>query len=154
MIGDINLFLSEDEDSDSDQSPNQENSTNPYHLLPIIGEIEIMLAHTPSRGLGLASESLLTFLTYITLSLPSILEEYRQGSDKSERYLRYLRVKIDKENVKSIRLFEKVGFSKISEEPNYFGEVEMRTGVVGGRIVDVEERIGVEGVGRRIEYGV
>lgn len=35
-----------------------------------------------------------------------------------------------------------MGFVRVSAEPNYFGEVELRTPVVDGRLRDVEDRIG------------
>ncbi|KAH8731510.1 GNAT domain-containing protein, partial [Phaeosphaeriaceae sp. PMI808] len=129
MIGDINLFLYENTDEEQEQN---------MHQIPIVGEIEIMIAHVPARDAGLATEALYAFLWYISTNLEAILEEYRAGSDeKSERYLNYLRVKIDQENVPSLKLFEKVGFEKTEGGPNYFGEVEMRIGVVDGKIVSV-----------------
>ena len=67
--------------------------------------------------------------------------------------LKYLRVKIDKDNVRSLKLFEGVGFVGTSAEPNYFGEVELRTPVVEGRLRNVEGRIGLEGFGSRLRYG-
>src|SRR4051812_19454900 len=67
MIGDVNLFLYEDEEESHDEA---ERGTT-----PIIGELEIMIAEKSARGKGLAHETLLTFLTYITTHLPAILEE-------------------------------------------------------------------------------
>jgi len=52
----------------------------------------------------------------------AILREY--SSEPS--LLVYLRAKINAENEPSIALFKKAGFTKVSEEPNYFGEVEMQ----------------------------
>lgn len=36
-----------------------------------------------------------------------------------------LKVKIGSKNDKSIRLFESIGFVKVAEKPNYFGELEL-----------------------------
>ncbi|KAF2832062.1 hypothetical protein CC86DRAFT_442459 [Ophiobolus disseminans] len=137
MIGDVNLFLYEHEDEND-----EENSTDAeIGTAPIIGELEIMIASKSARGKGLAHETLLAFLSYITIHLPAILEEYRAGSDeRSERYLKYLRVKIDQHNGKSIALFERVGFSKVGEKANYFGEVEMRVDVVEAKFTDRRKR--------------
>jgi RimJ/RimL family protein N-acetyltransferase len=138
MLGDVNLFLSEDEDSPGEEDEYQGSKA-------VIGEIEIMIAVPTARRKGLALSSLQAFLAYISGNLEAILEEYRVGSDeRSERYLRYLRVKIDKDNVGSVGLFTKMGFEKVGCV-NYFGEVEMRMGVEG--------MVGMEGRGEVVEYG-
>lgn len=142
MLGDVNLFLYEDPDPPSAASPST----------PIIGELEIMLPLPSSRRQGLAASTLNAFMAYITspTNLPRILEEYRLGSDeRSERYLRYLRVKIDQGNEASLGLFEKLGFGRVGGV-NCFGEVEMRRevsekGIVGG--------VGEADVGRVVGYG-
>jgi hypothetical protein len=36
-----------------------------------------------------------------------------------------LKVKVGSKNEKSIRLFESIGFIKVAEGPNYFGEFEL-----------------------------
>jgi RimJ/RimL family protein N-acetyltransferase len=128
MIGDVNLFLYEDDsDCDSDAEPSSTATTAaPRGRQPVLGELEIMIASPAARGRGLAYATLLAFLGYISAHLAPILEEYRSGSDeKSERYLRYLRVKIDQHNVRSLGLFGKLGFQRVGAV-NYFGEVEMR----------------------------
>ncbi|KAJ5610494.1 hypothetical protein N7510_007213 [Penicillium lagena] len=38
----------------------------------------------------------------------------------------YLSVKIGQSNTRSLALFESLGFSKVSDEPNFFGEFELR----------------------------
>jgi RimJ/RimL family protein N-acetyltransferase len=149
MVGDVNLFLYPDPDfsNSTDLDPENENPG----AVPIIGELEIMLAPASSRRQGLATASLLAFMSYITSPsrLPQILEEYRLGSDeRSERYLRYLRVKVDQGNQASLGLFGKVGFERIGEV-NYFGEVELRLGVEG-----VREVVRGKEVGRVVGYGV
>jgi RimJ/RimL family protein N-acetyltransferase len=105
MVGDVNLFLYPAEQKKK-----------------VVGELEIMIASPSARGRGLAKEALRYFLRYISTRLPDILSEYGDRVTS----LQYLRVKIDKDNTKSIKLFEGLGFSRVSEEANYFGEVEMR----------------------------
>lgn len=124
MIGDVNLFLTPADD-DEDSSKTGASS----HLL---GEIEIMIALKNSQGKGLGKAILLTFMWYIFSNIVPILEEYDTAHEKKSMVkseLRYLRVKIGASNTRSIRLFEGVGFKKISETPNYFGEVELRRSV-------------------------
>jgi GNAT superfamily N-acetyltransferase len=96
--------------------------------VPVIGELEIMIARPESRGKGLAQEALRAFIWYISTSLPAILQEYTQQDKDKAVCLRYLRVKIDKENKRSLALFEKLGFEH-SSGPNYFGEMELRARV-------------------------
>ena len=64
----------------------------------------------------------------------------------------YLRVKIGKENGRSIGLFESVGFVKVSETPSYFGEFELvRRGMEVEEVVRLMREAGVEGE-REVEY--
>jgi RimJ/RimL family protein N-acetyltransferase len=151
MVGDVNLFLYPDPDFEmSSQTSLAQDGENPG-ALPVIGELEIMLAPASSRRQGLATASLLAFMSYITspARLPQILEEYRLGSDeRSERYLRYLRVKVDQGNQASLGLFGKVGFERVGEV-NYFGEVELRLEVEG-----VREVVRGKEVGKVVGYSV
>ncbi|KAI5358542.1 Putative GNAT domain, acyl-CoA N-acyltransferase, N-acetyltransferase 9 [Septoria linicola] len=48
------------------------------------------------------------------------------GDLASTPQLAFLRVKINQANVGSIRLFDSVGFVRTVDEPNYFGELELR----------------------------
>jgi RimJ/RimL family protein N-acetyltransferase len=114
MIGDVNLFLSEDDEDDK--------SDGEAETKKVIGEVEIMIAEQVARGKGFGKAILLIFLWYILTNIDLILGEFTKG--KAE--LNFLRVKIDAENERSIKLFEKVGFTKTSSTPNYFGEVELR----------------------------
>lgn len=120
MIGDVNFFLSED---DEDEAGDDQSHANEKEGNKVIGEIEIMIATPEARGKGYGKAILLTFLWYIITNTSAILLEY---SKKGNASLKFLRVKIDAENGKSINLFEKVGFTKISPKPNYFNEVELR----------------------------
>lgn len=119
MIGDVNLFLSEDDEEDDDN----QSHANEKEGKKVIGEIEIMIATPEARGKGYGKAILLTFLWYIITNTSTILLEY---SRKGNASLKFLRVKIDAENEKSINLFEKVGFTKTSPKPNYFNEIELR----------------------------
>jgi RimJ/RimL family protein N-acetyltransferase len=143
MIGDINLFVSALDDEDDYDFADGQLLPEGKSIHPIVGEINLMIAHKDYRGRGLARSALEAFLDYIRASLPSILREYSLPSENfdsddetgntsllhnkfHEMRFKYLRVKIDKDNVRSIRLFERSGFKKMGGGPNYFGEVEMR----------------------------
>ncbi|CAD0084204.1 unnamed protein product [Aureobasidium vineae] len=121
MIGDINLFLVDDDDDDETKP----NTSTPKSVL---GEIELMIAVKSQHRKGHGRASLLAFMHYILTNTAAILQEY---SKNRAAILRYLRVKISKDNVKSIALFESVGFERTSAEANYFGEVELRLQVQG-----------------------
>jgi RimJ/RimL family protein N-acetyltransferase len=145
MVGDVNLFLYDDEDEGEDDEEGRGGERS------VIGELEIMIARKDQQNKGLAQETLRAFMSYIQSSLDDILSEYTSAGKSAA--LNYLRVKIDKDNVRSLKLFERVGFVRTSAEPNYFGEVELRTLVVEGRLKDVVEKIGLEGFGRVVRYG-
>ncbi|KAI9818081.1 MAG: hypothetical protein M1827_000706 [Pycnora praestabilis] len=117
MLGDLNLFLTTEEDG-------------------VVGEIEVMIATKLHQGQGFGRSGLVAFLTYIGSHEEDILWDYgEQNGAKSDGWIRYLRVKIDKDNTRSIKLFESIGFVKIAKEANYFGEFELR--------VDFQELQGV-----------
>lgn len=145
MVGDVNLFLYDDDEGDDGEDEDEKAPKS------VIGELEIMIARKDQQGKGLAQETLRAFMGYIQSQLSSIGTEFA-GAGGME--LKYLRVKIDKDNVRSLRLFERVGFVRTSAEPNYFGEVELRTPVVEGRLRDVERKVGLEGCGRTVGYEI
>ncbi|KAJ8110183.1 hypothetical protein OPT61_g6906 [Boeremia exigua] len=151
MVGDVNLFLYDDDDEEEDEEANTNGRGAEEKPKSIIGELEIMIARKDQQGKGLAQETLRAFISYIQTSLPSILLEY---AGQKGTALKYLRVKIDKDNVRSLRLFERVGFERTSAEPNYFGEVELRTQVMEGGFKDVESKIGLAGFGKTLRYAV
>lgn len=165
MIGDVNLFLYDDEEDDEEgegkgansegegkEYKSQEKEKGTFKVRNVVGELEIMIARKDQRGMGMARETLTAFMSYIQSSLDGILFEYA-GVGKSV-ILKYLRVKIDKDNARSLGLFEGMGFVKTSGEPNYFGEMELRTPVVEGRLKDIESKIGLEGFGKVVRYAV
>ncbi|TID27761.1 putative n-acetyltransferase 9 [Venturia nashicola] len=122
MIGDVNLFFTEDDEGDEGEDDNLPH-TGEIRAKQVIGEIEIMIATSSARGKGYGKAILLTFLWYIVEKTSLILSEYTKTLHSS---LIYLRVKIDAGNQTSINLFEKVGFTKKSQTPNFFNEVELR----------------------------
>lgn len=109
MIGDVNLFLSQaDEDEEG-----------------CIGELEIMIAPKEARRQGYGRATILTFLHFIQMHLDDILAEYKSKLNVEKMRLLQLKVKIGSKNEKSIMLFESIGFVKVEESPNYFGELEL-----------------------------
>ncbi|KAF2744094.1 hypothetical protein M011DRAFT_429830 [Sporormia fimetaria CBS 119925] len=138
MIGDVNLFLYADEDEDEDIQEGKKPTQS------VIGEVEIMIARSSHQGQGYGKEILLAFLWYVMANVDAVMSEYHSshGNGTSKSVLRYLRVKIDAENTRSIRLFEGAGFKKTSEKPNYFGELELRRTTPVGHVGEVEKELG------------
>jgi RimJ/RimL family protein N-acetyltransferase len=134
MIGDINLFLYPSDEDEEDDKP---------QIQALLGEVEIMIARKTLQGKGFGKAVLLTFMWYILSSVDQIIQEYHQthSNGKVSSELKYLRVKIDAENVRSIKLFEGVGFKKTSEKPNYFGELELRWALSAENTRDVDVRL-------------
>jgi RimJ/RimL family protein N-acetyltransferase len=125
MIGDVNLFMSAaDEDEEG-----------------CIGELELMIAPTSARRKGYGRATIVTFLYYIQNNLDAILSEYKQKLGVEKMRLLQLRVKIGSKNVKSINLFESLGFIKVDQSPNYFGEFEL---VLEGFLGEVRTKILLE----------
>lgn len=135
MIGDVNLFLSPEADDHGDGEDKGAQT--------LIGEIEIMIAERTHQGKGLGKEILLSFMWYILQSNTISMNEYNSSKAHGDKrsILRCLRAKINKQNVRSIKLFKGVGFRLMSERPNYFGELEMRYMISTDSITDVERRM-------------
>lgn len=136
MIGDVNLFLTPSDDDDDE-------SDLPNH---IVGEVELMIARPAHQNRGYGSAVLAAFLTYIRRHVDGILAEYGAGAPgKVAPQLKHLRVKIGQDNARSLRLFERAGFVAVGGgKPNYFGEVELRRGLVVDGEEDVVEEVGYE----------
>jgi hypothetical protein len=137
MVGDINLFLRIDDGEHGNSPPK------------LLGEIELMIAEKNNQRRGFGRAALLMFMRYIVQYQGAILEEFVAGGGvdvETVRKLRtgveveanetetatastlefdYLSVKIGKDNVRSLKLFEGLAFEKASES-NFFGEVELR----------------------------
>jgi ribosomal protein S18 acetylase RimI-like enzyme len=118
-----------------------------------------MVASTSLRRQGLGRATVLTFLSYLEQHAAKILTGFATKEGIEECGIRQLKVKIGSKNERSIKLFESIGFVKVKEEPNYFGELELvlqdywreelRTGAM-------LERWGVEGYrefGYKVERG-
>ncbi len=141
MIGDVNLFLSNNENDDDE--------TRSSNIL--VGEIELMIATRKNQGHGYGRASLLAFLEFICIHEKDILKGYDQGRLKSSdkpSSLAYLRVKIAQSNTRSLRLFENSGFEKVSAEANYFGEVELRLAApLSTALLSLHDKYGSSGYG-------
>ncbi|KAK0109619.1 hypothetical protein ONS95_002300 [Cadophora gregata] len=165
IIGDVNLFLTPSHSHSPSPSPSPSSSQSPS-THPLTGELELMIATRTHRRKGHGRSTILAFLTYITTHLPSILSEYGKAQnppiEEGKVELEGLRVKIGKENEKSLGLFRGLGFGSVGggeEEPNYFGEVELWFRGDGEVVLGEEhmrklrEKFGVEGY-EEIGYGV
>lgn len=148
MVGDINLFLRIDDGEEGDAPPE------------IVGEIELMIAEKANQGQGFGKAALLTFLRYIVERQAVIIEEFVNADVQTETVDRLraararlgfacLSVKIGQANSRSLALFESLGFRKVSAEPNYFGEFELRR--VELEIGAIDEALSVAGVNDYLE---
>lgn len=151
MVGDINLFLRIDDGDEGHDSPE------------IIGEIELMIAEKVNQRRGYGKAALVTFLRYIFERQDQILGEFVSAGagGVSEETLRKVKtaaagveglsfsalsVKIGQGNARSLALFGGLGFVSVSDEPNFFGEFELRRGGLGREEVDaLFESAGVRG---------
>ncbi|OJJ71283.1 hypothetical protein ASPBRDRAFT_196796 [Aspergillus brasiliensis CBS 101740] len=145
MVGDINLFLRVDDGEEGDAEPQ------------IIGEIELMIAEKNNQRKGFGKAALNTFLRYIVDHEAEILSEFVSRDETAATAMKgvtgaprfaCLSVKIGQANERSLALFEGAMFKKVSEEPNYFGEFELRREreALGRDMIDVSlERAGVSG---------
>lgn len=126
MVGDINLFLRVDDGDEGNEQPQ------------IIGEIELMIAEKVNQRQGCGKSATLVFLRYIIEHQGEILTEFIHGGVEEEMREKVVKstagplefsclsVKIGNTNVRSLALFEGLGFQKVSDEPNFFGEFELR----------------------------
>jgi RimJ/RimL family protein N-acetyltransferase len=127
MIGDVNLFLYPDEEEEEWQiNHTRSEDTVLEKEKGVVGEVEIMIAKKMFQGKGYGKEILLGFLWYIVKRYLGIMREYSRIHGGKRSCLNYLRVKIDAENERSLKLFESIGFTGRNEKPNYFGELELR----------------------------
>lgn len=114
MLGDVNLFIVTNEEENGD--------------ILLVGEIELMIALKENQRHGLGRAAALIFLNYVLRHQSEILEEYftspRDQAQVSQ--FAYLRVKTKETNVRSIALFESLGFKKTEISPNFFDEFELR----------------------------
>ncbi|PYH92354.1 N-acetyltransferase [Aspergillus ellipticus CBS 707.79] len=125
MVGDINLFLRIDDGEEGDAEPQ------------IIGEIELMIAEKTNQRRGFGKAALYSFLRFIVDRETEILDEFVSRDDSASQMMAEkglvapwkfscLSVKIGQANERSLALFEGALFRKVTEEPSYFGEFELR----------------------------
>lgn len=152
MLGDVNLFLrldANDEEGGNGHLPAAGSSAR------VVGEIELMIAEKAKQGKGYGRAGLVCFLKYIADHEVEIMKGFvsslssaaggavandngRRDETKlgtvvvGEGKLAYLSAKIGAGNARSLGLFLSLGFTKVSDEPNVFGEVELRRGGLGG----------------------
>lgn len=142
MIGDTNLFLRNDDDDEENDNEKDITLNKEEKHDPVIGEIELMIAEKQNQGKGFGRAALLGFLWYVMRHEEEILQEFVQSTmlqegtvlsnheianrSTKERRIKCLSVKIGQDNSRSLALFESLGFEKTSQEPNYFGEFELR----------------------------
>ncbi|KAJ5812115.1 hypothetical protein N7474_008416 [Penicillium riverlandense] len=118
------------------------------------------------RRLGLVSSSTTTTTTSSGTATATSISEEAERKEKEPREPKegeeegkntrlefsYLSVKIGQSNTRSLALFESLGFSKVSDEPNFFGEFELRRVDLKMSCISEEMcRAGVEGYSE-IEY--
>jgi GNAT superfamily N-acetyltransferase len=118
MIGDVNVFLHIADDSVPGESV-------------VDGELELMIAEKDEQGKGYGRAALLAFLVYVISHQKDIVDEFLQSRTWSiaataASGINNFTAKIGKNNMRSLSLFEGLGFSKVSEEPSYWGEYELR----------------------------
>lgn len=134
IVGDVNLFLLENEEDSGDVS--------------LVGELELMIAEKDNQHRGFGKASLLVFVRYIFAHEKEIIDAYfAEPRDVAKSTsLAYLRVKISETNARSINLFESLGFTKTAVSPNFFGEWELRNDALSaGRVEELLEMNGVTG---------
>ncbi|KKZ60953.1 hypothetical protein EMCG_04376 [[Emmonsia] crescens] len=160
MLGDVNLFLRLDREAEEEEEDDDDDGhrTADDGGARVVGEIELMIAEKGKQGKGFGRAGLLCFLKYIADHEVEILGGFvsslssssasasasgtgtgaagDDGKGKGEtaigKKLAYLSAKIGANNVRSLALFQSLGFVKVSEKPNVFGEVELRRGGLGG----------------------
>lgn len=132
IIGDVNLFLA---DEDEDYNEEEDVLGGPRR---IAGEVELMVADRLNQGRGYGRTALLMFLHYVVTHRQQVVAA-RRGTEEGDCELTSLRVKINKDNLKSLKLFEHTGFVKTSQKPNYFGEYELVLDDLDSVLTEIEE---------------
>ncbi|KAI5476134.1 acyl-CoA N-acyltransferase [Pseudohyphozyma bogoriensis] len=105
MIGDVNIFLSQEDESDD-----EETSDAPTKEAKSRAEVELMIAALDARRQGFGGDAIRTFLSYASQELKL----------KPDSFF----AKIGMGNDASLRLFERLGF-KEGKRIEVFQEVEM-----------------------------
>ena len=136
MLGDINLFLQIEEEEDEEEVNGETPKSSAAATPRIIGEVELMIAEKKHHRKGFGRAALLSFFKYVSDHEDEILSEFASGDsveatnlaagDRSGLAFSCLTAKIGHANSKSLALFRSVGFQLVTDEPNYFGEFELR----------------------------
>ena len=148
-IGDVNMFIStRDEDEEGHDGGGEKR---------VVGELELMIARKAKQGRGYGRAAISLFMVYIISHQKEILEEYARFHDdvnettvrsdvtrRAKESLDYFSVKIGVANARSIKLFEGLGFEKVSEEANYFGEFELRLSTEWMSVEKMREKYAIE----------
>jgi RimJ/RimL family protein N-acetyltransferase len=111
MAGDVNLFLSDEDEETDDDSSNQEKEASPTSEDMIPGrqaEVDIMIAETAYRGNGLGQEAVCLMMMYGATHLD----------------IRRFFCKIKEDNMASLTLFRKLGFQQCAYAA-CFQEIEL-----------------------------
>lgn len=138
MIGDVNLFITADFDEAAGKDA-------------LVGELELMVAEKSQQGRGLGRAALVAFLQFIVENERKILDEYRAGKQGVvKQRFDCLRVKIGKDNERSIKLFDGMGFTQVGAV-SYFGEIELRRTLDLASVAELRGRYGLEEA-REIRY--
>jgi len=119
MVGDVNMFISVQEDDDEDDESRAS----------LVGELELMIAQQDQQRRGFGRAALVSFLQYILNHEKEVIKEFlTREKPKGElpATFSYFIVKIGQDNQRSLALFEGLGFRKSSEKPSYFSEYELR----------------------------
>ena len=135
MVGDVNLFLAFSDGEDGNG---------------VTGEVELMIARRQDQGQGFGRATIVAFLAFVSRHEHDILQEYclaakaLHGRNMDATSFEHLRVRIGSENSRSIHLFESLGFRKTQQEPNFFGEFELRlTSASNWRSSEWVEKFGI-----------
>ncbi|KAI5306665.1 60S ribosomal protein L38 [Ascosphaera pollenicola] len=135
MLGDVNKFLTfNDDDQDNDDNDDSQGQSTPTeNTRPpgVVGELELMIAERKNQNCGYGRSALLCFMHYVLQNEDTIVREFLKSRNYNPppeipQRLAFFCGKIGAANVGSIRLFESLGFKKIRDEPNFFGEFELR----------------------------
>lgn len=122
MVGDINLFVSPYDDGEKASETE------------VVGEVELMIACEEKRRTGLGKSALLLFIGYVLENRAAIA-----GDGKT---LVELRAKINDKNQGSLALFQAIGFKKVGEKVNFFGEWDLSLPLGDEQIAALKKLIG------------
>lgn len=139
MVGDVNLFITTDYDDAIGKDV-------------LVGELELMVAEKSMQCKGLGRKSLVAFLEYIVANGAKILEEYHTSNTPQDPILAldYFRVKIGKDNARSLKLFQGLGFAQVGEV-SYFAEIELRRTINASDVAAMRAQFDLPGI-QQVRY--